>query len=175
MIKQIRKRVLIVTLMITALLLFGWRLWPHSLYDIFEIAEGSIFSLSISVAESGVKIENHLGHPFINSYDLNALSSDSNDYSAIMSILEDSQYHSDFCNLLPWDINGASSSNSKYSATISLCWSNTKTNYGCLGFLSGKKASAVLDGKNGCLIFHPTNRNTLDNLAAYLIEHGKRS
>ena len=84
MIKQIRKRVLIVTLMITALLLFGWRLWPHSLYDIFEIAEGSIFSLSISVAESGVKIENHLGHPFINSYDLNALSSDSNDYSAIM-------------------------------------------------------------------------------------------
>lgn len=175
MIKQMRKRVLIVILAILTILLLGWRLWPHSLYDIFQIRQGSISSLSVSVTESGVKIENHLGHPFINRYDLNALSSDSNDYSAILSILEDSQYRSDFRNLLPWAINGASSSNSKYSATITFCWSKTKTSYGDLGFLSDEKVSVGSDGKNGCLIFHPTNRDTLDNLAAYLIEHGERS
>lgn len=175
MVKQMRKRVLIVILAILTILLLGWRLWPHSLYDIFEIGEGSISSLRVSVTESGVRIENHLGHPYINGYNLNALSSDSNDYSAILSILEDSQYRSDFRNLSPWAINRVSSSNRKYSATITFCWSNTKTSYGDLGFLSDEKVSVGSEGKNGFLIFHPTNRNTLEKLAAYLIEHGERS
>jgi len=48
-----------------------------------------------------------------------------------------------------------------------------KTSYGYLGFLSDKKISAGSEGKNGHRIFHPMNRNTLDNLAAYLIEHGE--
>lgn len=83
MIKQMRKRVLVAILTITALLLLGWRLWPHSLYDIFQIEEGSISILSISVAEYGVKD----AHPFINQYYLNTVPSDSNDFSAIISIL----------------------------------------------------------------------------------------
>lgn len=175
MIRQMRKRVLIVILTIITILLLGWRLWPHSLYDIFQIEQGSISSLSISVTESAVKNGHPFSHPFINRYDLNGLSSDSNDYSAILSILENSQYRSDFRNLLPWDINVVSSSNSKckYSAYITLCWSNTKTNYSGLGFLN--VSATDLEGENGFLIFHPTNRNTLDNLAAYLIEHGERS
>lgn len=171
MIKQMRKRVLVAILTITALLLLGWRLWPHSLYDIFQIEEGSISILSVSVAEYGVKD----AHPFINQYYLNTVPSDSNDFSAIISILEESQYRSDFRNLLPWDMNGVSSTNSKYLVSITLCWSNTKTNYGDLGFLNDKKVSASLEGENGCLIFHPTNRKTLENLATYLIEHGERS
>lgn len=136
MIKQMRKRVLVAILTITTLILMGLRLWPHSLYDIFGIEEGSISSLSVSVAEFGVKN----GDAFINQYLLNTVPSKNNDFSAILSILEDSQYRSDLRNLLPWDIDSVDSGdrNIHYSAIITLCWSNTKTSYGDLHFLSDK-------------------------------------
>jgi hypothetical protein len=157
--------------MITALLLIGWRLWPHSLYDIFEIEEGSISSLSISVSESGVKN----GDAFINQYLLNTVPSNSDDFSAIMSILEDSQYLSDFRNLLPWDIDSvdSGSKNIHYSAIITLCWSSTKASCGDLLFLNDKKVAVGIDGKNSYLFFHPANRKTLENLASYLMVHGE--
>lgn len=97
MIKQMRKRVLVAILIIIPLLLLGWRLSPHSLYDIFQIEQGSVSSLSISVSEPGVKN----GNAFIDQYLLNPVPPNSNDFSAIMSLLEDSQYRSDLRNLLP--------------------------------------------------------------------------
>ncbi|BAK97403.1 hypothetical protein OBV_02050 [Oscillibacter valericigenes Sjm18-20] len=169
--KQIPKRVLIVIFVITTILLLGWRLWPRSLYDIFRIEEGSISSLSVSVTEYGVKN----GDAFMNQYLLSALSSDSNDFSAILSILENSQYRSDFRNLSPWDIDSVESGSGyiHYSAIITLCWSNTKIGGGDLLFLNDKKVAVGLDAKNGYLIFRPANRKTLENLAAYLMEHGE--
>ncbi|WP_294852449.1 hypothetical protein [uncultured Oscillibacter sp.] len=173
MIKQMRKRILVAILIIIPLLFLGWRLRPHSLYDIFQIEQGSVSSLSISVSEPGVKN----GNTFINQYLLNAVPPHSNDFSAIMSILEDSQYRSDLRNLLPWDIDrvNSGSRNISYSAIITLCWSNPKASYGGLYFLNDKKIAVSLDAKNGYLILHPTNRNTLENLATYLIGHGERS
>ena len=169
--KRIKK---IVIALLAFIVLCGcvWRLRPHSFADIISADEGAIISLACTASISGL---NNDGTPFIDNYELQALTEDNKDFIAIITILNQSEYQQSFQNLLPWAITSVSSNGSSKKANIFLVWGNTEKETCFLTVHGDGKAVVSLGENNGLLVYHATDSSMLDQLVNYVQENGTQN
>jgi len=163
------KRILIATVAVLIVFLGVWRFWPHSLNAILDINEESFNTISVTVSEFG--IENNA--PNIDVYRLDVSSPDDDNYAPIMAIIQNTAFRSDFRNLLPWDILsvGSGSKNITHSANIMLTWGDNN-DAAFISFHGNRIVSFDINGKTEFLVYHPTNRAALNEIAVYIKENG---
>ena len=168
--KHIKK---IVIILLAAIVLFAcvWRLLPHSFADIISVDESTIISLACTATINGLDED---GTAFIDTYELQALTNGSKDFTAIIDILNQSEYQQSFQNLLPWAITSASSSNISMNANIFLTWGNTEKETCFLTVLDDGKVVVSLGKSNGLFAYHVTDSSMLEQLVNYMQENGSK-
>ena len=166
------KKVLVIVIAIFVFTLCGWRLWPQSLNDILSLRENAFTKITVKVSEFGI-INNS---PTIDGYSLEIVSPEDNNYSAIMSILESTKFYPDFRNLLPWDVLTVDSGrkNITHSAHIMLTWGDTNNDVCYVSFHGERIVSFDISGNTEFLVYHPTNRTVLEQIATYTMENGEK-
>lgn len=166
------KKIVIALLALIVLCACVWRLRPHSFADIISVDESAIISLTCTANISGLYND---GTPFIDNYELQALTDDNKDFMAIIDILNRSEYRKSFQNLLPWAITSVSSSGSSMKADIFLTWGNTGKETCFLTVHGDGKVVVSLGENNGLLVYHATDSSMLDQLVNYVQENGTKN
>ena len=163
-----KKRILTTFAAILIAVLCAWRLWPHSLKSILGVNEEAFNTITITVSEFG--IVNH--SPNIDSYRLDVSSPNDDNYVPVMSIIQNTKFRSDFRNLLPWDILsvGSGSKNITHSANMMLTWGDAD-DVAHISFHGDRVVSFYISGKTEYLVYHPTNRTILNEIATYIKEN----
>lgn len=163
------KRIVIALLALIVLCACVWRLRPHSFVDIISTDESAIISLACTANISGL---NNDGTTFIDTYELQALTDNNKDFSAIIDILNQSEYQQSFQNLLPWAITSVSSNGSSRTAHIFLAWGSTEKETCFLTVHDDGKVVVSLEENNGLFVYHATDSSILDQLVNYVQENG---
>ncbi len=166
------KKIVIALLALIVLCACVWRLRPHSFADIISVDESAIISLACTTNISGL---NNDGTPFIDNYELQALTDDNKDFMAIIDILNRSEYRKSFQNLLPWAVTSVSSSGSSMKADIFLTWGNTEKETCFLTVHGDGKVVVSFGENNGLLVYHATDSSMLDQLVNYVQENGTKN
>lgn len=167
-----RKRLFIVGAAVLAAGLMTWRLWPRSLSQVLGAEPRQVRSMACSASVSGVSE----GEAVIDSDLLQDLSPEQADFQAVMEILDGTGYRPDFRNLLPWPVCNVGAEGSHQSASVTLAWGSGAAESASITLQSDRQAVVSPGGaEEGLLIFHPTDRETLDELTAYLQAHGDDS
>lgn len=142
-----RKRIFLVIASVLVLSLIGWRMWPHTFRTITSSDEEVFHTISIQVCEIGISDCT----PTIDFYQLKIETPKDEHYTAIVSMLEDTDYRSDFRNLLPWEISsvGSESDTTTYSAIVTMTWGNdNRLSHG--GGQERAECSPYLGKSNSC-------------------------
>ena len=167
-----RKRLFIVGAAVLAAGLMTWRLWPRSLSQVLGAEPRQVRSMACSASVSGVSE----GEAVIDSDLLQDLSPEQADFQAVMEILDGTGYRPDFRNLLPWPVHRVEAEGSCQSASVTLAWGSGTAESAFITLQSDRQALVSPGGaEEGLLIFHPTDRGTLNELTAYLQAHGDDS
>lgn len=167
-----RKRLFIVGAAVLAAGLMTWRLWPRSLSQVLGAEPRQVRSMACSASVSGVSE----GEAVIDSDLLQDLSPEQADFQAVMEILDGTGYRPDFRNLLPWPVHRVEAEGSCQSASVTLAWGSGTAESASITLQSDRQALVSPGGaEEGLLIFHPTDRGTLNELTAYLQAHGDDS
>ena len=166
------KKILIALLALIVLCACVWRLRPHSLADIISVDESAIISLTCTANISGVSED---GTPFIDNYELQALTDGSKDFIAIIDILNQSAYQQSFQNLLPWAITSVRSSGSSLNVYIFLTWGNTEKETCLLTVHDDEKVVISLGESNGLFVYYATDSSMLEQLVNYVQENGTKN
>ena len=167
-----RKRLFIVGAAVLAAGLMTWRLWPRSLSQVLGAEPRQVRSMACSASVSGVSE----GEAVIDSDLLQDLSPEQADFQAVMEILDGTGYRPDFRNLLPWPVCNVGAEGSYQSASVTLAWGSGAAESASITLQSDRQAVVSPGGaEEGLLIFHPTDRGTLNELTAYLQAHGDDS
>ena len=167
-----RKRLFIVGAAVLAAGLMTWRLWPRSLSQVLGAEPRQVRSMACSASVSGVSE----GEAVIDSDLLQDLSPEQADFQAVMEILDGTGYRPDFRNLLPWPVCNVGAEGSHQSASVTLAWGSGAAESASITLQSDRQAVVSPGGaEEGLLIFHPTDRGTLNELTAYLQAHGDDS
>ena len=149
-----------------------WRLRPHSFADLISADESTISSLACTATILGIS---HEGTPFIDNYALQALPDDSQDFIAVIHILNQSAYRQSFQNLLPRAVTSVRSNGISRKADLFLTWGNTEAETRFLTVLDDGKV-VVRSGKNDRLfVYHAADRSMPDQLVNYVREHGSKN
>ena len=167
-----RKRLFIVGAAVLAAGLMTWRLWPRRLSQVLGAEPRQVRSMACSASVSGVSE----GEAVIDSDLLQDLSPEQADFQAVMEILDGTGYRPDFRNLLPWPVHRGEAEGSCRSASVTLAWGSGTAESASITLQSDRQAVVSPGGaEEGLLIFHPTDRGTLNELTAYLQAHGDDS
>ena len=166
-----KKKIWIHLLLIISVLLIAWRLSPHSLYAMLSVSQEDISSFNATVLESWPQD----GKPAHAAYKMEQVPQDEEPFSAFLSILEGSDYRADFRNLLPWAVSSVESSShsSNTSASVSLYLDGVEDGrHISLDLLDSTTLAVRLPGRDGFLVFHPTDRGLILDLANFVKAHG---
>ena len=168
-----KKSILIICLIVLIAVPCVWRLYPHSLEDILDVNKESVSTITVQITEAGKSDAD--GQPVIDTYCLDISSQEDSNYDAFMSILENTKFQSDFKNLLPGDTRNMSSKDDKntHSASVVLKWGDAD-DMCAITFLDNSIVSVDISGKKESLVYHPTNRTTLDEIVTYVKENGEQ-
>ena len=166
------KKIVMILLAAVVLCACVWRLLLHSFADIISVDESTITSLACAATISGLDKD---GTPFIDTYELQALTDGSKDFIAIIDILNQPAYQQSFQNLLPWAITSVSSSGSSMQANIFFTWGNTEEETCLLAFQDDGKVVVSLGKNNGLLVYHATDSSMLKQLVGYMQENGTKN
>ena len=166
------KKIVIILLAAIVLCACAWRLLPHSFSDILSVDESAVISLACTATISGL---DEAGTACIDTYALQALPDGSKDFTAIIEILNQSEYRQSFQNVLPWAITSVSSGGSSMQATIFLTWGNTEKEACLLAFPGDGKVVVSLRKSNTLLVYHATDRSMVERLVAYVQENGAKN
>ena len=164
-----KKRILTICAAGLIALLCVWRLWPRTLNDILDIDEDLFSTITVQVSEFGVSN----GSPYIDIYRLDIPSAEDDNYAPVMSMIQNTKFRSDFRNLLQWDVVSVGSGADKitHSANVMLTWGDSnETCY--ISFHGDRVVSFDISGKTEFLVYHPTKRKTLNELAVFIKENG---
>jgi hypothetical protein len=167
-----RKTVIIVVVLVIGLLVCGWRFYPYDLSSIISVRKNEITSLACAMSVGGVENVK----PYINTYELSELSPHNDDFEEIMEILDSSDYHQDFRNLLPWSVNsiGSDDSDKIRTASVLIVWGNGENECCFLSMTDERKVAVSSGAESGLKLYHPTNREMLNILSEYLQMHGTK-
>ena len=166
------KKLTIILLAATVLCACVWRLLPHPFADIISVDESAILSLACTANISGL---NNDSEPFIDHYELQALTNGSKNFTDIIDLLNQSEYQQSFRNLLPWAITSVHSSGSSINANIFLTWGNAEKETCLLTVLDDGKVVVSPGKSNGLFVYHATDRSMLEQLVNYVQENGTKN
>mgnify|MGYP000513687338 CR=1 FL=1 len=167
------KRIILLFLAVFVIILGTWCLWPHPLAKVILSDTDTVTSLACNVNISGIETG---GTPFIDSYALQELSKNNEHFTAIMGILNSSEYRQDIRNLSPWPITEVTA-DGKYtgkSANVFLVWGNTEEET-CYLHFAGNSVIVSRGVEDRLLIYRTTNPDILNKLLEYLQTHGTKN
>lgn len=163
-----KKKITIAVIMLLIAACVGWRLWSHALADVVSADMNSVSSFTCSASIGSVSD----GASMIEGYTLNSSTIGKDGFLEIIKILNSTSYHQDFRNLLPWPVTTVATDGSTRSATINFAWGTAATESCIISFLDDKTISFNLGVNDGFLIYHPTDRTTLNRLVDFIQLHG---
>lgn len=166
--KILKKNILIIAVVALIAGCMGWRLWSHTLADVISVDTNSVSNIACSASIHSVSD----GTSRIESYTLDSSSRGEDDFLEIMEILNSTSYRQNFRNLLPWPTTAVAADGATHSATVTLVWGTAADEWCTINFLDNKTICLSLRVKDGFLIYHPTDRMTLDRLVDYIQLHG---
>ena len=166
------KKIVMILLAAVVLCACVWRLLPHSFADIISVDESTITSLACAATISGLDKD---GTPFIDTYELQALTDGSKDFIAIIDILNQSGYQQNFQNLFPWAITSVGSNGNSKNANIFLAWGDTEKETCYLTIHGDGKVVVSLGENNGFLVYHATDSSMLNQLVNYVQKNGTKN
>ena len=149
--------------------LIGWRFWPQSASSVMSVSEDTITSF----AAYGMLDSFEMG--YYDLYSINSPAPISNEPREILEILAMSKYQQDFRNLLPWGVDGVSADKNYDGNMVTLSlYFQDKQGYIEFQFLSNSIVVVRTSDQPNMRIYHPTNRETMYELIAYLQTHGTK-
>lgn len=166
------RKIIWITLSII-ILLFGillvWRLWPRSLADILSVDSSEYTHIVCNASVSSVED----GEPSIESYQLQTLEPDMEEFDVVLEILNHTKYCPEYRNLLPWPITSVESGDlyEGMSVNVLLVWGDSSTENAYISFLSKDCVAVSIATEEGYQVFHPTDTEALDELATYIKLH----
>ena len=164
-----KKKVIVILLALIVAALFVWRIWPHSLREIIGANTEPFDEISVSITEFGVENSSLL----MNIYKVEMRPADGTLYDQLLTIIEESKFHQDLRNLLPWDINSVSSGRKNITHSANLTLTGAGLDGGChITYHGSQTVSFSIRANSGFLVYHPVNRASLDQLVAFAKEHG---
>lgn len=156
-----RAKILIIVLAVVLLSGLTWRLMPRALSDVISVNAEAVTSLSCAaMVHSNVD-----GVASTDSAVIPSVTAETAAFQAIMEILNDTGYRPDVRNLLPWrttSVRGTGGTGS--TVTLMLVWGETAEECCSMTVLDHKTISVSSGMRAGLLVFHPSNRDTLDAL-----------
>ena len=166
---QIDKKKIVVAVLLVILL--GWRFIPRSFSDVISVDTSKVINYACSVNICGID-DNAM--PFVQPYDLETVKKGDENFEDVFSVLDKTGYRPDFRNLLPWAITKVESDDdlNEMNAIVVLVWGNEPNDNCIVHFLEDDKVSVSLGKRDGYLIYHPTNSETLKELVEYIKLHG---
>ncbi len=160
------KAALAVVLAVCALCI--WRWWPRSFADLVSADQSRIVSLACSAATAG--LDENANAAIVN-YQLQGLERGDEAFAVVLELLNSSQYHQSFLNLLPWKPSRLKSDSGR-AVQVFLVWANQETD-ACYVVFHGDGQVAVSRGADeGLLVYHAADLRLVDRLADYIQTHG---
>jgi len=167
---KIRRYIWIVVAVVIVLISVGFRLYPHTLTHVINIEQEELKSMACAAAIA--KLDTN-GESSIQGYELQSLEKGSSEFEAILGILNDISYQSDYRNLLPWEISNAGGDG---SVTISIYLIGKTAEDSCwISFHGEDLVTVTRADETDILVFHATNTKAVDALAEYVKMHGIES
>lgn len=160
-----KKWVLLVVIAAVLLGVAGWRFWPCSATGLGVPEAGTVTELSLYGMVG--RFEN--GQSSHVNYTMYA--NDTAQIGEILALLNTCRYQQDFRNLWPWGIDSVGSDGNYDSRTVEVGISTGDT-YLSIRFLSPTIVAVSSSRWSGYRIYHPTNRQAMDAVIAYLQQHG---
>lgn len=160
-----KRNMLVAAALVVVAAAFVWRMWPHSLADILDSGEEPYDAISVSVTEFGAPG----GSLSMEVYELETASLEDDRYWSVLSIVEGGKFRADFRNLLPWGNHTVSSSSGNITHSANLAFADSQGDWVChITFHGDRTVSVSVGDSAGFLIYHPTDRDTLSRLVAYV-------
>lgn len=168
-----KKRLWLIITILIAVLIVGlliWRFWPQPASSIMPVDEDSITSFSSNIKIS--HIEN--GQTVTDMYSINKTDFPCPEPGEILEILATSSYRQDFRNLLPWQADYIDADKNYDGRSVLMVFSlgNGKDEWIQVHFLTSTIIVVQEGDEDKLLVYHPTNRETLDELTEYFQTHG---
>lgn len=169
--KILKKHKILCVGVVIILLILGWRFWPHSSNRIIPLDMEDVEDFYCIASVGGIGDN---GEPYVDFYELQSLIEDDKDFRAVMEILADNRYRTDFRNLLPWDLESVSTDGNYdgKSVLIKFVWGDNGSEEYDLHYLSGSVVGVGDSLNGGFKVYHPTDREALDRLVEYIQKHG---
>ena len=150
-----------------------WRFWPQSFSNFISVDESEVTGFSVYGIVQG--LEN--GQTFTDAYRVDNVEAQSGDTEEIIKILSASNYRQDLRNLLPWKLDHVDGDKNYDGRTVAVAFytGNQKDDCVRIQFLSSSIVAVSAGDEDEFLIYHPTNRQTMDLLMEYLQTHGTKT
>lgn len=162
--------VCLIVAVIIVLIGVGFRVYPHTLTHVINIEQEELKSMAC--AATIAKLDTN-GESSIQGYELQSLEKGSSKFEAILGILNDTSYQSDYRNLLPWEISNVGGDG---SVTISIYLIGKTAEDSCwISFHGDDLVTVTRADETDILVFHATNTNAVDALVEYVKMHGIES
>ena len=164
-----KKRIGLIVLAVIVVCTLAWRFWPHSFLEVMPVQEEAVFGFS-----SGAIIQQMgNGEIYQDHYQLDIHEPQDDRVGEILEILVASNYRQDFRNLLPWGVSSVGADKNFDGRTVTTLFTlgNEKDDYISIQFMSPTIIAVSINGED-FRVYHPTNRQVFDDLAAYLQTNG---
>ena len=154
---------------IVILALLIWRMLPHSLEEILPSGNDNFSRINVQITEFSSP-DHSLN---LSVYAIETTSPIDDHYKPIIEMIKNTDYRSDFRNLLPWDITtvNSESNNIEHSAIIKLVSESTEETY-VINFHGERVVSFDFGVHSEFRVYHPTNRELLSQLVEYVKTNG---
>lgn len=168
-----KKRLLIIITIPIAVLIVGlliWRFCPQPASSVIPVDEDTITSFSSNIKISC--IEN--GQTVTDMYSINKTEFPCAEPGEILEILAASSYRQDFRNLLPWKADYIDADKNYDGRSVLMVFSvgSGKDEWVQIHFLTSTIMVVQIGGEDRLRVYHPTDQETLDELAEYFQTHG---
>lgn len=164
-----RKIIIIVVIILLVCGAIGWRVWPHTFDTVLSVDQESVTSMACTATV--YKWED--GAPVNELYELQPLLAEDDSFADIMDILGSTEYRRDFRNLFPSsDVMTEVHEDSVVS--LYLIWGDSEEQSCFLSFHNGDTLVASVGTQNGYCIYHPLDKEVLNEVSAYIQEHGDK-
>ena len=166
-----KKRIISIVFAILVIGTLAWRFWPHSFSEVTPVEKEAVLGFSGGAIIQ--KMEN--GQIYQDTYQLDIHEPQDDRVGEILELLTSSDYRQDFRNLLPWDIGsvGADKNFDGRTVTTLFTWGSEKDHYISIQFLSPTVVAVSIGGEE-FRVYHPTNKQVLSDLVAYLQTNGTK-
>ncbi len=168
--KRKKKRALTILFTLIVALCLVWRVIPRSFSQVISVDAAAISSITCTASTGGIAY----GAPYIDYYSLPTCNAEDEHFDEIIGLLTQTAYCPDLRNLLPWPTTQVRGDGTD-GASLFVVWGNAAGENCAIHFLAEDMIGVSTADQAGVTIYHPTDRDILPLLVAYIQTHGTKT